>query len=228
MIILIYLVASQLVEAKTLKIAIVDTGYNFAFKDFKHFGLSKPKLCRTGHKDFTDTSLVDDNGHGSNIASLIAKGNEDTDYCILVLKFYSPEVRTIAGYTETEAINYAISQKVDVLNLSIAGYEYMKEECDAVKKALNAGIKIVAAAGNEKFDLSKINVYPAMCDKRVQTVMNYNKGTRHYTSNYGKNMYQEQGTYMYGLGKGDLPVYMTGTSQAAAVHTGKLIKQMGR
>lgn len=214
-------------EAKTIKVAVIDTGFNFSFKQYKHFKLSKPKLCKTGHKDFTSSSITDVNGHGSNIVSLIAKGNENTDYCVIVLKYYSKETENISLDIELEALEYAIKQKVDVINLSIAGYTYSKEECDLVKTALDKGIRIVAAAGNEGFDLSKTKVYPAMCDRRVKIVMNYDKTTRHNTSNYGNSLLKEQGTNQYGISSKKLPEFKTGTSQATANYTGKLIKQLG-
>ena len=227
-IILIYVVASQFVEAKTIKVAVIDTGYNFAFKDFKHFKLSKPKLCKTGHKDFTDTTLNDVIGHGSNIASIIAQGNEAQDYCILVLKFYSKETQLISLETELEAIRYAIKQKVNIINMSLSGYAYSKEECDLVKVALDRGITIVAAAGNDGFDLSVTKVYPAMCDKRVKVVMNYTKGERASSSNYDDSYIKENGTNIYGLSKGNLPEFMSGTSQAAANHTNRLVRKLGK
>lgn len=211
-------------EAKTIKVAVIDTGFNFSFKQYKHFKLAKPKLCKSGHKDFTSSSLTDVNGHGSNIASIIAKGNSKSDYCLLILKYYSKETENISLDIELEAIQYAISQKVDIINLSIAGYAYSKEECNLIKKALDKGIRIVAAAGNEGFDLSKTKVYPAMCDRRVKIVMNYDKTTRHNTSNYGNNLLMEQGTNQYGVSSKELPEFRTGTSQATANYTNKLIR----
>jgi subtilisin family serine protease len=211
-------------ESKTIRVAVIDTGFNFSFKQYKHFKLTKPKLCKTGQKDFTNSSITDVNGHGSNIVSLIAKGNENTDYCIMVLKYYSKETENISLDIELEALKYAIKSKVDVINLSIAGYAYSKEECETIKLALDKGIRIVAAAGNEGFDLSKTKVYPAMCDRRVKIVMNYDKTTRHYTSNYGNNLIKEQGTNQYGVSDKELPEFRTGTSQATANYTNKLIR----
>lgn len=215
------------VNAKTIRVAVIDTGFNYSFKQYKHFKIDKPKLCKTGHKDFTNSSLTDTNGHGSNIVSLISKGNTKVDYCLIILKYYSKDTENISLDIELEAIKYAIKQKVDIINLSIAGYSYSKEECKLVKVALDKGIKIVAAAGNEGFDLSNTKVYPAMCDRRVKIVMNYNKNTRHYMSNYANNLIKEQGTYQYGVSNKELPEFKTGTSQATANYTSKLIKQLG-
>lgn len=216
------------VNAKTIVVGVIDTGFNFSFNQYEHFKLSKPKLCKTGHKDFTGSTITDTNGHGSNIVSLIAKGNENTDYCIMVLKYFSKETEAVSLNPELKAIEYAIKQKVDVINMSIAGYSFNKQECDLVKIALNKGIRIVAAAGNEGYDLSKTKVYPAMCDSRITIVMNYYKDTRHYSSNYGNNAIKEQGTYQYGVSDKATPEFKSGTSQATANYTGKLIKQLGR
>ena len=215
------------VNAKTIVVGVIDTGFNFSFNQYEHFKLSKPKLCKTGHKDFTGSTITDTNGHGSNIVSLIAKGNESADYCVMVLKYYSEETADRSLTLELEAIQYAIEQKVDILNMSLSGYEYSKKECLLIKEALNRGIKIVAAAGNEGYNLAKTKVYPAMCDDRIKVVMNYDKDTIHYTSNYGSNVIKERGTNQYGVSAKALPEFKTGTSQATANYTAKLLKQLG-
>ena len=69
-------------QKKQLKVAVIDTGLNFQDDRFNRH------LCRSGHKDFTDSGLNDTNGHGSTVVSLIEKYARNANYCFLIYKFY--------------------------------------------------------------------------------------------------------------------------------------------
>lgn len=64
-----------------------------------------------------------------------------------------------------EAINYAINQKANIINLSFVGAGNSKTLEDAIKRAYDSGILVVAAAGNEvaqgvDMDLPGQKMYP--------------------------------------------------------------------
>ncbi|MCX6740474.1 MAG: S8 family peptidase [Candidatus Parcubacteria bacterium] len=50
-----------------------------------------------------------------------------------------------------EAINYAIDKKADILNMSFVSIPYDGDFANAINRAYNAGLIIVASAGNEEF-----------------------------------------------------------------------------
>ncbi len=64
------------------------------------------------------------------------------------------------------AIDYAIANKADVINFSFVGFNYSRSLYEAIKRAYEAGIIMVAAAGNESdqgdgYDLNEVPMYPA-------------------------------------------------------------------
>lgn len=225
-----------------IKVAVIDTGITndlFA-KDF---------ICNRGHMDYTGTGLNDTHGHGSNVASLIDQYAKDmpleegfkasvvmdkpADYCMVILKYYDPkQVGRNNLINEIKAFKQAIELNVDVINFSGGGTELSLDEQAVIKEALDKKIIVVVAAGNEQSNTSKKPYYPASLDRRQYIVGNL----RHKdfgdltstieqapTSNYGV----EVNSWEFGT---DLKGYdgrrMTGTSQATAVKSGKLVKQL--
>ena len=55
-------------------------------------------------------------------------------------------------YIIAQGILHAIEKKVDVINMSLGGPSSSPITADAVQKAIDAGITVVAAAGNEYTD----------------------------------------------------------------------------
>lgn len=215
-------------ETKPKTIAVIDTGFGYstASKNSKH-------LCKFGHKDFTrdqkfDTSQstlvpvpMDFNGHGTNIAGVIVNNApKDAKFCIVILKYFSTSKFHNNLAASIEAIKYATHIKADYINYSGGGEEESAEESKAVKAYLDKGGKFVSAAGNENKDLSKTPYYPAMSDKRVIVVANWSKlQIKSSFSNYGTPVTRwEYGEFAEGYG-----IFLTGTSQACAVATGKLL-----
>jgi len=274
-ILLTVLLLSGTLHAKTLKIAVIDTGYDFksTWPDAEQHGLAVPKLCPEGHKDFTTyipipdqkldkesteykkqwangvkavkksyshEALQDTHGHGTQMAGLIAKYAKNADYCLIILKFYDPAIPSDNLANIRKSIKYATSLGVDIINMSGGGVNYDEEERLVTIKALNKGITIVAAAGNERNNIDLYKYYPAMYDSRVIVVENWRREPvfdkegnilqtfRAPSSNYSiKAVTTDGGEF----GEDVLSLYFknsyttnTGTSQAAAIRTGKLTK----
>lgn len=210
----------------TTKIAVIDTGFDFNSK-----WSIQPKLCATGHKDFTGYGIQDVHGHGTHIAGLIAKYAGDADYCLVIIKFFHNELAKNNNVVSSiQAINYAVDQNVDVLNLSMGGVSFISEEYNAVKRALDAHILIIAAAGNEGKDFDKQTYYPALYDDRIVVVGAIDKNAdRVPSSNYGNKVDAvEQGESVLSTVPNNSYSRMTGTSQATAIHTGKTVKQLDK
>jgi subtilisin family serine protease len=203
---------------------VIDTGF-----DFKGKWDIQPKICPTGHKDLTGQGLQDVNGHGTHIAGLIAKYAGDADYCLVIIKFFHNDL--VKGDTlqaSIDAINHAVDQKVDIINLSMGGVGYSNSEYKAVKRALDDDITIIAAAGNEGKDFKKQPYYPALYDDRIIVVAAVDKRMKRMpSSNYGVQV------DAYELGENVLSTmphnsygHLTGTSQATAIHTGKFVQHL--
>lgn len=117
--------------------------------------------------------------HGTMVASLIgAKGNDGLGMTGVAWNIRLMPLVTLdgngSGSTQDiiRAIRYAIRMKVDVINLSLAGYEQDPGLTDAVHQAVEAGIMVVGANGNSDKDTRGINIdempsYPA-CGERSE------------------------------------------------------------
>jgi subtilisin family serine protease len=235
---------SSLASAKTLVVAVVDTGVDSG----PH--LENLHLCKSGHVSFVpgNNPLVDHHGHGTHIAGLISRNAGDANYCVMSIQYYDPDSSANNNMEATKkALRYAIDHKVDFINYSSGGSEPSEQEHALVKEALDKGITVVVAAGNDGKNLgSKCVFYPACYnDKRLvvvgnlrlktkteldldikfRSVTSISATTRADSSNYdGPVNRWEIGSHVFS----DLPNYtagyMTGTSQATAVATGKLVK----
>ena len=214
---------------KPTVVAVLDTGLTLPPV------YSNVNLCKFGHRNFTqvvdvnqlkgfhDPIPVDNHGHGTNVVGLIGKYAGNTNYCIVVIKYYDPRDINAHNLSNTvKAINYATNIGAKYINYSGGGIEMSNDESAAVKRFIDKGGTFIAAAGNEGSDLSTLGYYPAMDDKRVIVVGSVNKyGTVESYSNYGERVNRyEEGTDQVGLG-----ITMSGTSQAAAIATGKIINE---
>lgn len=68
-----------------------------------------------------------------------------------------------------QAIDYAVNNGADIINLSFVGYGYSQSLAEAIERAYRAGVIVVAAAGNEEsggygHSLDKLPMYPACHD----------------------------------------------------------------
>lgn len=234
LLLLLFSLQSQAVCNKNpIKIAVLDSG--FGYMDRGHIA----NLCRIGHKDFSidkqftsryDTdSLVplDMVGHGTNVVGIIDgyARKSNANYCIVVIKYYSERQTGEKNLlTSVEAIRYATDIGANIINYSGGGPESDEGERLAVKRFIDRGGKFVAAAGNDHsdLDLPENAYYPAMEDRRIIVVGNQDiNGVKLQSSNYGnvvKRWEVGENVTAYGL-------TMTGTSQATAIATGKIIAE---
>jgi Subtilase family len=208
----ILLFASTL-NAKTIKVAVLDTGYNK--------GPEQVKFCEHGLRDYTGTGIYDGNKskHGSNVTGIISNLAQNADHCLIMFKVFNDSTLNVDGYLNAlrEILN---DPSISLLNISMAGPARLQQEEVLLKKLLDSGRQIVVAAGNEGRDLNKnCNVYPACANDRLIVVGNSGSST----TNLGRIIdVFEDGFRIYGGG-----VRLTGTSQAAAIFTGKILKRVG-
>lgn len=141
------------------KVAIVDSGIS----DHAYF---KKYLCRSGHKDFTGTNILDAQGHGTNVAGLIVKKLNPVTHCLVIIKFfhtYKHPMGSLVGVDNTLAIaRYLAYIKPHYINMSLEGSIFMTEEYNILYSLLERGTKIVVAAGNRAANLDEgCYSYPA-------------------------------------------------------------------
>jgi subtilisin family serine protease len=236
--------ARQLANSALIKIAVIDTGFGFG-----NIGHSV-HLCKYGHKDFTTTQRLitgydtkdpvplDEHGHGTNIAGIIDQYAGDQNFCLVILKYFTEKNSGPENLrSSNEAIKYAKQIGVDVINYSGGGVVRSVEEELLIKGFLDGGGTFVAAAGNEGINSDFFHFYPADYDDRIVSVgalkvdiekvpvKERDENMRDYrtkVSNYGKSVKRWE------LGKNVVfeNYAMTGTSQATAIATGKIVNKM--
>lgn len=143
-----------------VRIAIVDTGF------IKQLGKPDVKLCKTGHHDFVlkkpgihETT----ERHGTFIANIIGAELRGYDYCIVVYRVWNDQFDGEPLYVRVaKALDHAASNNITAINYSLQGLQHSYTERAAFVKALNKGMKIFVAAGNNYHDLDESCIsYPA-------------------------------------------------------------------
>lgn len=210
-----------------VKVAVIDTGFDVNSK----WETVNPQICPNGTKNFFNRSadVADNRSHGTHVAGLIAKNAGEAKYCLYIFKAIDYDIYNVSA--STFAFKQAIKDNVDIINYSAGGLSYIEEECEVIKVALDKGIKVVVAAGNNGQDLRVGSYYPAKCDSRIIRVANIDKNGKLYkTSNYSTNpkynVIMEMGTDVKSIYPNNQYGIQTGTSMATAIVSGKIVKQM--
>ena len=223
-IVLLSLLALNNSYAKEMRqrIVVIDTGLNVVTKIL-------PYLCEDAIYGIDSEDGTDPHGHGTNIVGIISKGMNNKKQCITMIKV---PLITINGATSYNSLAYikalekAVTLEPHLLNLSVAGGSKSMEEETAIKTMLKNYTTIVIAAGNNSERLDKhCDLYP-QCMKEIYPQIHLvgaltNSKLKLSSSNYGKLVTEwEVGEDVEGLG-----ISLTGTSQAAAVKSQKLLKE---
>lgn len=217
-----------------IKVAVVDSGLDLSDYRFRD------KLCKTGHISFTG-SLDDSRGHGTHVAGIIMKNAPSSGYCLMIIKYYDPSNSGRVNLNNlVKSMKYAVDHGANIINFSGGGPDYDKDERQII--ASSPGVTFVVAAGNEGKNISKNAVnsyYPAsyaLPNMIIVGSLMHDGITRADTSNYGNIVTEWEvghnvkstlpsGTcwksYLH-----DCQGYMSGTSQATATATGKLITRL--
>jgi len=133
-------------KGKGVKIAVFDTGLSSLHPHFKNV------VQRT---DWTGEKIADDSvGHGTFVASVIGGSSPTCPGLAPEAKLFICRVFTNSQVSYTswflDAFNYAIQQKVDILNLSIGGSDFLdKPFVDKVLELSANNIIMVSAIGND-------------------------------------------------------------------------------
>lgn len=226
-VLLLFFLSSYCFSSEIFKVAVIDSGLDLNDPRFKNI------LCKSGHKDFTHTSINDTIGHGTHVMGLIKKYAGNKNYCIVVYKYFGDNVDT--GEALYQALQFALKENVKLINISGGGNKYSQREYEFIKK--HKEITFVVAAGNDNSNLdSSYKYYPASYKlNNIITVGSiddfYNKAP---FSNYGASIIWEKGVNIlstfpgvYNSGKFYPKVkVMSGTSMSTAIKTGKIINEI--
>jgi subtilisin len=147
-------VAWSTTQGAGAKLAILDSGGGFDHPDLSYAGgvnfSGKRKDGSTSPGDWGDI-----NGHGTWVSG-IAAGLDNTIGVVGVApaaSLYAVKVLGNSGWgwdsDLAQGIDWAITNGMDVISMSLVGFGYSTALAEACQRAWDAGIILVAAAGNE-------------------------------------------------------------------------------
>ncbi len=201
-----------------VKVAIIDTGIDYTHPDLNdnYFG---------GY-DFVnnDNDPYDDNGHGTHVAGIVAA--EDNGIGVIGVApqadLYAVKVLNAQGsgtYSDIVAgIDWAISNNMDIISMSLGGSAGDTAMQDALQRAYDSGIVIVAASGN---DYANSISYPARYSTVIAVGATDSSDVRASFSNYGPELeVVAPGVNIYSTYPGNTYQTLSGTSMATPMVTG--------
>ncbi|SDJ70620.1 S8 family peptidase [Sediminibacillus albus] len=204
---------------ENIKIAIIDTGIS------DHADLAISDGIST--VDYT-TSWKDDNGHGTHVAGIIgAKQNKigivgvaPTADLFAVKALDNNGEGNLADLVE--AIDWAIQQDMDIINLSLGTSHDSQTLKEIIKKAYSSGILIVGASGNNGSESSSVS-YPAKYPEVIAvSAINKDLLIESFASTGTEVELSAPGTEITSTHLNNLYAKFTGTSQASPHVTGML------
>lgn len=172
--------------------AVIDSGVNRTGTDLNNPGqvldgcdwvTSPTNVCR-------GTGVVDENGHGTHVAGIIAAQDDGEGITGVAPGSVILPLRVLdasgAGYLSdiSAAIDYAVTNNADVINMSLGGPDDYYLIKNAVDNALSAGVIVVAAAGNSGPN-NTLPSYPAAYESVIAVAATDSNGVVANYSNQG-------------------------------------------
>jgi minor extracellular serine protease Vpr len=165
-------------DGEGIKIAVIDTGVDHLHPDLFGFG---PGGKIIGGYNFVDEDKMplDTNGHGTEVSGIIASDGQLRGIApkasILAYKV-SDNGENVSSDLIIKAVNKAIEDDVDIINISLGVNKTNSKIDDVVRKATKNGIVVVAAAGNDGPELETIGS-PGQSSDAITVGATYNNIT---------------------------------------------------
>jgi minor extracellular serine protease Vpr len=145
-------------DGEGIKIAVIDTGVDHLHPDLFGFG---PGGKIIGGYNFIDEDKMplDTNGHGTEVSGIIASDGQLRGIAPKASIFaykVSDDGENVSSDLIIKAVNKAIEDDVDIINISLGVNKTNSKIDDVVSKATKNGIVVVAAAGNDGPELETI------------------------------------------------------------------------
>jgi len=164
---------------RNITIAVLDSGIDYTHDDLGNCSTMNESCRIIGGYDFVndDSNPMDDNGHGTHVAGIIG-ANGAIKGVAPDARFYAVKVCNAAGVCDTSdiilGIQWAVDNNADIISMSIGGsYSDLVEGNSgkdatslAADAAVDEGISVIAAAGNQGSGISTIAV-PASATKII-------------------------------------------------------------
>lgn len=229
------------IKYEPLKVVVIDTGLPRNPEQF-------PKCIEMENTDLTGTGIYDFDGHATNVANLIRENAGEANVCYSFIKYTNNDKKiSDRELVENVALAFKLAYEygADVINYSGSGVGDNSEEKKTIKKLLERGTAVIVAAGNDSINFAEhCNIYPACYKSRFKTKRdpfklmavvgctdlakaNKNGPINFVNSCKDKKVSYRDCSWDYKNAKQvceDVNVVRSGTSQATAIVTGKLLK----
>ncbi|MDD4778775.1 MAG: S8 family serine peptidase [Fermentimonas sp.] len=203
-------------------VAVIDSGIEMNHSDLIN------RIDSRGYNFISNNSKTYDiNGHGTAVSGIIAaQTNNLTGMAGVVgtlnVKIMPLQTADSAGDSYVSnvirAIDYAIEQHVDVINLSMGSTKISDIENAAIQRAIQKGIVVVASAGN---DGNSVYEYPASYENVISVGSISSDNNRSNFSNYNNKVdVVAPGEQIYSCALQSSYRYLNGTSFSAPIVSG--------
>lgn len=195
-------------------VAVVDTGV-----DYNHPDLAANYLALGYDWVNNDWDPMDDNGHGTHCAGIIAAELNNSIGIAGVAQVRIIAEKGISGYgwgysdDLANAICHAVNQSAKIISCSWGSCEDSELIHDAIRYAYEAGVLVIASAGNDAWNLKN---YPAAYEEVVAVAATDQSDEPTGFSNYGDWIeLSAPGSYIFSTVIDSAYAYKAGTSMAA-------------
>jgi subtilisin family serine protease len=205
-------------KGEGVKVAILDTGVDYNHPDLKQN--IRDTIDFTGSRH----GALDVNGHGTHVAGII--GGVDNQTGIIGIapnaELYCAKVLSDTGGGNIDniikGIRWAMVHQVDIINMSLGTTNEPKKELhEAIKAAVNQGIIIICATGNNNGPVC----WPAAYDETIAVSAMNPRYERASFSNYGiQNEIIAPGVDILSTYKNGGYAKLSGTSMATPIVSG--------
>jgi len=206
--------AWQATAGSAVKVAILDTGIDLNHSDLKdnikgNFNAINPRK-----------SGQDDNGHGTHVAGTVAAVNNDIGVIGAAPEAYLYAVKVLksdgSGWLSDliEGLGWCINNQMQIVNMSLGSSGDNQSFHDAITAAYNAGIVLVAAAGNNGATGGAID-YPGKYQETIAVSAIDQNDMLSSFSSYGPEVdLAAPGSNIYSTYNNNYYKYLSGTSMA--------------
>lgn len=141
-------------EGEGVRVAVLDSGIDINHQDLSTNIEKARNFLTNDPNDFVDIS-----GHGTHVAGTIAASGSLLGVAPKVKILAGKVCNTACGFSAIlQGVEWAIKEKVDIVNMSLGGPNGMAMARQVYKKAEAANIVVIAASGN---DGEMVDSFPA-------------------------------------------------------------------
>ncbi|MFX0049893.1 MAG: S8 family serine peptidase [Candidatus Hermodarchaeota archaeon] len=175
------------IDGSNIKIAIIDSGIDDSHGDFAGRIDYQQSFVNTTLGFSAEETPRDAHGHGTHVAGIAAGAGLSYPGIAYNARLYNFKAVNMAGYSTPEsvlaAIDESINQKVDIISISLGSGSALPWDKDdeislAANIAVDKGISVVVAAGNEGQDNPLATISSPAAASKVITVGATNVSTK--------------------------------------------------